>query len=305
MTYSKKGYGHIREKVTEAEFNHFIEKYKEQYSVQKMCEVLTISRSSHYHSFKKTVSNREQENQRLTKEIQRIHLKSREHYGAPKIHKTLVNNGCYLNLKRVQRLMKRAGIRSITKKKYRPYSSTEKVMQLNNLLKRDFSTQTINEKWVADITYIHTVRDGWYYLAPVLDLHSKKIVGYSFSHSMTSELVIEALQNAYTAQKPRKGLLLHTNLVSQYTSSEFTQHVHKYGMKQSFSQKGCPYDNTCIESFHTILKKEVYHTQYTDYSAAKLAMFQFIEGWYNRNRIPNSLGYQIPQAIEDQMRKTA
>jgi putative transposase len=143
-------------------------------------------------------------------------------------------------------------------------------------------------------------------LASVLDLHSKKIVGYSFSRSMTSELVIEALRNAYTAQKPGKGLLLHTDLGSQYTSSEFTQHVHEYEMKQSFSQKGCPYDNACIESFHAILKKEeVYHTQYTDYSAAKLAIFQFIEGWYNRNRIHSSLGYQTPQAIEDQMRKTA
>lgn len=180
------------------------------------------------------------------------------------------------------------------------------MIQLTNLLKRDFSTQTINEKWVADITYIPTVKDGWCYLASVLDLHSKKIVGYSFSRSMTSELVIEAFQNAYTNQKPRKGLLLHTDLGSQYTSSEFTQHVHKYQMEQSFSQKGCPYDNACIESFHAILKKEeVYHTQYLDYSAAKVAMFQFIEGWYNRNRIHSSLGYQTSQAIEDQIRKTA
>jgi len=113
--------------------------------------------------------------------------------------------------------MKKAGIRSITKKKYRPYPSKEKVVQLNNLLKRDFSIQTINEKWVSDIPYISTVRDGWCYLASVLDVHSKKIVGYSFSRSMTSELIIEALQNAYTAQKPRKGLLLHTDLGSQYT----------------------------------------------------------------------------------------
>ncbi|MFU7590451.1 IS3 family transposase [Priestia sp. RMT2NF4] len=298
----KKGYGHIREKVTEAELNHFIEKYKEQYSVQEMCEVLTIPRSSYYHSLKKTVSNREQENWKLTKEIERIHVKSKARYGAPKIHKMLVNNGCDLSLKRVQRLMKQAGIRSITKKKYRLYPSKEKVIQLTNLLKRDFSTQTIK----ADITYIPTVKDGWCYLASVLDLHSKKIVGYSFSRSMTSELVIEALQNAYTNQKPRKGLLLHTDLGSQYTSSEFTQHVHKYQMEQSFSQKGCPYDNACIESFHAILKKEeIYHTQYLDYSAAKVAMFQFIEGWYNRNRIHSSLGYQTPQAIEDQIRKTA
>ncbi|AYE53405.1 IS3 family transposase (plasmid) [Priestia megaterium NCT-2] len=179
-----------------------------------MCEVLTIPRSSYYHSFKKTVSNREQENQELTKEIRWISLKSKARYGAPKIHQILVNNECYLSLKRVQRLMKKAGIRSVTKKKYRPYPLKEKVIQMNNLLKRDFSTQTINEKWVADITYIPTVRDSWCYLASVLDLHSKKIVSYSFSRSMTFELVIEALQNAYTAQKPGKGLILHTDLGS-------------------------------------------------------------------------------------------
>lgn len=177
---------------------------------------------------------------------------------------------------------------------------------MGNLLKRDFSTCTINEKWVADITYIPTVKDGLCYLASVLDLHSKKIVGYSFSRFLTSELVIEALQNACFSQKPRKGLILHTDLGSQYTSSEFTQHVQKYGIRQSFSQKGCPYDNACIESFHAILKKEeVYHTQYTDYRAAKLTMFQFIEGWYNRNRIHSSIGYQTPQAMENQIRRTA
>ncbi|UAT29134.1 IS3 family transposase [Bacillus badius] len=302
----KKGYGHIREKVTEAELNDFIEEHKDQYSIQKMCEVLAVPRSSYYDSLEKTTSKRAIENRELTKEIRRIHLESKARYGAPKIHKTLLNRGFFLSLKRVQRLMKKAGIRSIIKKKYRPYPSKEKVVQLDNLLKRDFSTCTINEKWVADITYIPTVRDGWCYLASVLDLHSKKIVGYSFSRSMTSDLVIEALQNACFSQKPRKGLILHTDLGSQYTSSEFTQHVQKQGIKQSFSQKGCPYDNACIESFHAILKKEeVYHTQYTDYLAAKLAIFQFIEGWYNRKRIHSSIGYQTPQAIEDQIRRTA
>jgi transposase InsO family protein len=141
------------------------------------------------------------ENQELTKEIQRIHLKSKTRYGAPKIHKVLVSNGFYLSLNRVQRLMKKAGIRSITKKKYRPYPSKEKVGQLNNLLKRDFSIETINEKWVEGITYIPTIRDGWCYLTSVLDLYSKKIVSHSFSRSMTSKLVIEALQNAYTSQR--------------------------------------------------------------------------------------------------------
>ncbi|UNL87417.1 IS3 family transposase (plasmid) [Priestia koreensis] len=115
-------------------------------------------------------------------------MKSKARYGALNIHQNLVNNGCYLSLKRIQCLMKKAGIRSITKKKYRPYPSKEKVIQLDNLLKRDFSTQTINEKWMADSTYIPTVKDGCCYLASVLDLHSKKMVGYSFSRSMTYDI---------------------------------------------------------------------------------------------------------------------
>jgi putative transposase len=190
----KKGYGHIREKVTEAELNYFIKEHKDQYPVQKMCEVMAVPRSSCYDSPEKTMSKREMENQELPKEIQRIHLESKARYGASKIHKTLLNSGFCLSLKGVQRLMRKAGVRSVTKKKYRPCPSKEKIVQLDNVLKPNFTTCTINEKWVADITYIPTVKDGWCYLASVLDLYSKKIVGYSFSRSMTSELVIEALK---------------------------------------------------------------------------------------------------------------
>ncbi len=156
----KKGYGHIREKVNETDLTEFIEEHKKQYPVQKMCEILEIPRSSHYQSLQIVVSNREQENTELTKEIHLIYLESKGRYGAPKIHETLLTKGFSLSLKRVQRLMNKARIRSITKKKYRPYPSKEKFIQLDNLLKRNFTTQTINEKWVADITYIHTLKDG-------------------------------------------------------------------------------------------------------------------------------------------------
>ncbi|MDQ0242565.1 transposase InsO family protein [Bacillus fengqiuensis] len=268
--------------------------------------MLAVPRSTYYHSLHKTESNRERENRELTKKIIQIHQESKERYGAPKIRQTLLSDGLSLSLKRAQRLMTKAEIRSIIKKKYRPHSSRETVKERDNLLKRDFSTTTINEKWVADITYIHTLRDGWCYLASVMDLHSKKMVGYSFSRSMTTDLVMKALENAYYAQKPAKGLLLHTDLGSQYTSSEFTQYVQVHGIIQSFSQKGCPYDNACIESFHAILKKEeVNHVQYLDYHSAKLAMFQFIEGWYNRKRIHSSLGYKTPQSVEDHIKQSA
>lgn len=140
-----------------------------------------------YQSCHKTESNRDRVNKELTKRIKAIHKESHERYGAPKIHQVLMKEDYKVSLKRVQRLMKKAEIRSITKKKFRPQSTKGKVIEGTNILNQDFSTTTINQKWVADITYIHTLRDGWCYLASVLDLHTEKIVGYSFGRSMTTE----------------------------------------------------------------------------------------------------------------------
>lgn len=159
---------------------------------------------------------------------------------------------------------------------------------------------------MENITYINTLKDGWCYLASVLELHTKKIVGYSFSRTMTTELVLQALHNAVITQNPEPGLILHTDLGNQYTSEAFVKAVNPFGIVQSFSRKDCPYDNACIESFHVILKKEeVYQEKYLDYESARLALFHYIEGWYNRKRIHSQLGYRTPQEVEDQVRKLA
>lgn len=208
--------------------------------------------------------------------------------------------GFQVSLKRVQRLMKKANIRSITTKKFRPTPSKEKIVERENILKRDFETTTMNEKWAGDITYIHTLKHGWCYLASVLDLHTRKVVGYAFGRTMTTDLIKTALQNAYDTQQPGEGLIFHSDLGSQYTSDEFACLIHKYKMKHSFSYKGSPYDNACIESFHAILKKEeVNHVQYLDENSARIALFQYIEGWYNRKRIHGSINYQTPQEAEN------
>lgn len=271
-----------------------------------MCDVLAIPRSTYYDSFNQTISNRERENRALTKRIIGIYKESHERYGAPKIHRQLKKEGYSISIKRVQRIMRKEGIRSITIKKFRPTPSKEKVVERENILERDFSTTTINEKWVGDITYIHTLKDGWSYLASVMDLHTRKIVGYSFGRSMTTELITNALENAYHTQKPSKDFIFHSDLGSQYTSDDFEKVIKKYEMKHSFSYKGSPYDNACIESFHAILKKEeVNHVQYLDFHSAKLAMFQYIEGWYNRKRMHGSLDYKTPQEVEDLLRRAA
>jgi len=219
-----------------------------------MCQTLGIARSSYYQSQHKTESKRGHENKELTQKIIQIHRDSGERYGAPKIHQILLKQGLQISIKRVQRLMKKENIRSIIFKKYKPHSSKSTVEERTNLLEQDFSTTTINEKWVADITYIHTQKDGWCYLASVMDLYSKKIIGYSFSRNMTTNLVVKVLENAYYTQTPSEGLILHTDLGTQYTSQEFQILLANYKIKPFFSKKGCPYDNACIELFHASLK---------------------------------------------------
>lgn len=271
-----------------------------------MCDTLDIPRSTYYQSLCKTESNLYRENETLTEQIKAIHRESNKRYGADKTHRLLVKKGFQASIKRVQRLMQKAGIFSITKKKFRPQSNNKPVTERENLLEQDFSTTAPKQKWVGDITYIHTVKEGWCYLASVMDLYTKKIIGYSFARSMTTELVENALNNACETQSPKESLILHTDLGSQYTSDAFTEYAKSLSIKQSFSHKGCPYDNACIESFHAILKtEEVNHVRYLDYQSAKLAMFKYIEGWYNRKRIHGSIEYRTPQEQEDLFREMA
>ncbi len=246
------------------------------------------------------------ENEAILARIKIIHAGSKGHYGAPKIHHLLTEEGVKVSINRVQRIMKKADVRSTIVKKYRPTSSNGQVEERENLLEQDFETTTINEKWVADITYINTLRNGWCYLASVLDLHTKKIVGYSFSKSMTTDLVLQALANAIDVQQPEKGLILHADLGSQYTREDFEKALKEAEIKQSFSRKGCPYDNACIESFHAALnKEEVYQTTYIDFETARLVLFLYIESRYNRKWIHGAINYLTPQQLEDLCRKEA
>src|SRR5690625_4991399 len=286
--------------VNDAEITAFINDQKDNHPIRTMCDVLDVPRSTYYQSLNKTISNLERENNKLTQILIELHNNRDKRYGEHNIDHLLNEEGYLVSLKRVQRLMKKANIRSITVKKFRPTPSKEKIVDRENILDRDFSTKTINEKWGGDITYIYTLRHGWCYLASVMDLHTKKIVGYSFSRTMKTELIIQALEKAYYTQKPGEGLICHSDLGTQYTSDEFIKIIERFNMTHSFSYKGSPYDNACFESFHSILKKEeVNHVRYLDFESAKLALFQYIEGWYNRKRIHGSIGYKTPQEMED------
>jgi putative transposase len=272
-----------------------------------MCKVLKVSRSSYYKHLNKKPSNREIENKKIEDAIIDIHKVSKNRYGAHKINESLKGIGITISLKRTQRLMKKLGIKSIIIKKYRPTSSKKKIEEQENVLKRDFKANTINEKWVTDITYIHTIKDGWCYLASVMDLYSKKIIGHAMSKFIDTTLALQAVKNAIKLQNPTKPLILHSDLGCQYTSSAFKEYIASTKIiTHSFSSKGCPYDNACIESFHASLKKEEVHlVKYFDFDAARIAIFEYIEAWYNIKRIHSSIGYITPQKREDLAKKSA
>jgi putative transposase len=266
-----------------------------------MCTALGVARSTYYKSLNKIKSSREIENEKLKGAIKRIYTDNKGIYGAPRIHHILKTDGFTVSLKRVQRRMTELGLCAITVKKYKPHSNKKVAEGLENVLKRDFTTTSINEKWVGDITYIHTIKDGWCYLASVLDLHSKKIIGYAFGRRMTNDLVVRSLKNAYYSQSPDKNkqLIFHSDLGSQYTSNDLKELCKEFNIIQSFSKKGCPYDNACIESFHSSIKKEeIYRNIYRTFEEANVAIFKYIEGWYNRKRLHSSLNYLTPHQCE-------
>lgn len=260
-----------------------------------MCKVLKMNRSTYYKIRDRKPSKRALENQKLDQEILNIYYNTKRRYGAPKIHQTLLKNGYLVSLKRVQRRMTFLGIRSIVNKKHRYYSKTSSAERRGNLLEQDFKTTTINQKWCTDITYIHTIKDEWTYFASVMDLHSKKIIGWAYDTSMTAELAIKAVRNACLNVSDCSGIILHSDLGSQYTSHDFESYLAEKEIQHSYSKKGCPYDNACIESFHAVLKKEEVNLKtYIDSHDAYQSLFEYIESWYNRKRIHSSIDYLTP-----------
>ena len=201
---------------------------------------------------------------------QKVFLKFNEckqRYGAFKLQRALVDDGVKCSVKRVQRHMARNGLKSIVVKKYKHHSSKNEILENQNILNRDFETNTINQKWCTDIRYIHVLKEGWTYLASVMDLHTRKIIGYAYGTEMTAELAKKAVENACLNVPNTEGIILHSDLGTQYTSQLFENYIDEKNMIHSFSRKGNPYDNACIESFHSVLKKEeIYRHTYKDFN---------------------------------------
>lgn len=267
-----------------------------------MCKALKFPRSTYYAALNHKPSKREEEYRQFNDLVFAVYTEFKKRYGAIKIQRELSARGILCSVKRVQRHMKELNIKSIVVKKYQYSKNQGKVPDdKENILNRDFEADTVYKKLVTDITYIHVLNEGWTYLASVMDLYDRKIIGWSYGRNITAELATQAVKNACLNIPETKGIILHSDLGSQYTSDEFESYLTSKGMKHSFSRKGNPYDNACIESFHSVLKKEeVYTTTYHTFEEAKTALFEYIESFYNRKRRHSALDYKTPQEVENE-----
>lgn len=271
-----------------------------------MCSVFQVSRSGYYEWSKGKESERNKRRKALEKHVRRIFLESRRLYGSPKIAQALKQQGIQASEKTVARIMKELGLKSRTVKKYKATTNSKHNLPVHdNVLNQQFAVQAPNQVWVADITYIPT-GEGWLYLASIMDLYSRKIVGWHLDERMTKSLVLEALDQAYRRQRPQSEILHHSDRGSQYASHEYQDRLKTYRMKGSMSRKGNCYDNACIESFHSVFKKElIYLEKFKTRKEAKKRIFEYIECFYNGTRIHSSIGYFTPNQYERMYRNAA
>lgn len=269
-----------------------------------MCRVLEVSRSGYYRWLKRKPSQRQLDNQRLDAEIREIYDGSKGRYGSPKITQELRDRGRRVGKNRVARRMRKAGLRSKVRRKYRVTTDSKHNFPVApNLLERDFSAPVPDKVWVSDITYLAT-KTGWLYLTVIIDLFSRIVVGWALSSSLSHEMVVVALKRAISRRGPKKGLVFHSDRGVQYACNDFRKELSKHEFIQSMSRKGDCWDNAVAESFFGIMKTElVYHQRYEGHQDTLQSIFEYIEVFYNRQRRHSTLEYLCPAEYEKQKLK--
>jgi putative transposase len=277
----------------------FIDAQKALFPVEFMCEQLGVSRSGFYAWRERPESTRQQQEKQLAEEVAQVHQESRGTYGSPRVHAEMRARGRKVSRKRVARLMKKQKLAARRKRRsVRTTDSNHSHPVAPNVLERDFSPDTPNSTWATDITYVWT-GEGWLYLAVVLDLFSRMVVGWSMSEHIDTKLVRGALEMALEGRQPPQGLIHHSDRGSQYASTEYRQALASRGIQASMSRKGNCWDNAVVESFFSTLKQElVYLTDFTTRHQARSELFEYIEVFYNRTRRHSSLGYLSPRDYE-------
>jgi len=278
----------------------FIHEHRDQWPVRVQCRVLGVSASGFYAHFKREPGPRAQRREQLAKRVRRIHVESRRTYGSPRMFEHLQASGESVSRKTVASVMREQGLRGKSPRKRKPRTTDSQHDQpiAENVIQRDFAATAPNQKWLADITYIET-DEGWLYLAAVLDCFSRRIVGWAAADHLRGELVEEALKTALHTRRPGgdQGLIHHSDRGVQYASGSFQKLLEKHGIVCSMSRKADCYDNAMMESFFGTLKTEL-DEPLPDHRTARMALFDYIEVFYNRQRLHSSLGYSSPAAFE-------
>ena len=273
-----------------------------QRNVRLTCALFSVSRSAYYARLKAQPSKRAHANERMRREIRRVHEESRGTYGAPRVHRQLQREGECVGRNRIARLMASDGLEGRRKRR----SKRTTIADANaaglwvDLVSRDFSpaARPLNHAWVGDITYIRTAQ-GWAYLATVIDLASRRVVGFAVANHMRTSLVEEAMEMALTSRRPAPGLIFHSDRGSQYTSASFQQLLARHQVRPSLSRPRQCWDNAVAESFFSTIKTELIHRRAFDsVLAVRHAVFEYIEVFYNRRRLHSALGYLSPCAFE-------
>jgi putative transposase len=279
-----------------------IEDQREMFPVRVLCDVMGVSAAGYYAWRGRPESPRKAANRILLCEIRRLHLAHRGRYGAPRIHAALRGLGQKASRGRVERLMRHHGIRAIMARRFRPCTTDSRHDWpiAPNRLGQKFAAERPNQVWLADISYVST-GEGWLYLAVVLDLFTRKIVGRAMRDHMRAELTIAALTMAIQRQKPLRGLIHHSDRGNQYAAADYRKVLDAAGMIQSMSRKGNCWDNAPMESWFGTIKTELVHQAcYPTRDAARHDLFAYIEGYYNRQRLHSALGYITPDEAERQ-----
>ena len=279
----------------------FIKEHTRQYPVSMMCRVLRVSRSGFCAWLVRPRSRRSVEDDRLLECIRQVHRSSRRTYGVRRVYRSLRGAGEAVGQRRVARLMLAAGVSGLKKKRFVSTTNSRHTLPVAaNVLERQFDVAAPNQVWAADITYVPTA-EGWLYLAAVLDLHSRMVVGWSMGESLETGLTVRALEMAAARRGALCGLVAHSDRGVQYASLAYQDLLRSKGFVCSMSRKGNCWDNACAESFFATLKRDLIHNRrYSTRDEARRDIFDYIELFYNRTRLHSSLGYMSPAQFEQQ-----
>jgi transposase InsO family protein len=277
----------------------FIAAERAQHSVALLCRVVGVARSAFYGWLHHRPSAHAQRDAALTEQIHAIHAGSHGTYGSPRIHAVLKRRGERVSRKRVARLMRTADRRGCAPRRFRVTTVADPTVPSADLVRRQFTAAAPDQCWFGDITYVRTW-EGWLYLAVLVDAFSRKVVGWALANHLRTELPLAALRMALVTRRPAPGLIQHTDRGSQYVSAAYRTVLADHGVQPSVGRPGTCWDNAVAESFFATLKTElVYRHVWLSRQAARTAIFAFIEGWYNGQRLHSTIGYRSPVQVEE------